>query len=179
VSANMRSPRMRRASWMSLGMMVMRLAWMAQRLVSSNSPTRYASAASCSAETAELWNRRTLTAACKPTAHLHISADDSMAAPRCTSRVGHLGEGISNKYGGEGGGIGSWSPDLPVSLPLSSPAASVGGSMDRRLGLGLLHSREEDSSREGILTSTGLVRGGEKKGSDCLHSTRKGLSRKW
>ena len=41
-----RSPRMRRASWMSLGMMVTRLAWMAHRLVSSNRPTRYASAAS-------------------------------------------------------------------------------------------------------------------------------------
>ena len=35
-----RSPRMRRASWMSLGMMVTRLAWMAHRLVSSNRPTR-------------------------------------------------------------------------------------------------------------------------------------------
>ena len=35
-----RSPRMRRASWMSLGMMVTRLAWMAQRLVSSKRPTR-------------------------------------------------------------------------------------------------------------------------------------------
>ena len=34
------SPLMRRASWMSLGMMVTRLAWMAQRLVSSKSPTR-------------------------------------------------------------------------------------------------------------------------------------------
>ena len=34
------SPRMRRASWMSLGMMVTRLAWMAARLVSSNRPTR-------------------------------------------------------------------------------------------------------------------------------------------
>lgn len=33
------SPRMRRASWMSLGMMVTRFAWMAHRLVSSNSPT--------------------------------------------------------------------------------------------------------------------------------------------
>ena len=30
---------MRRASWMSLGMMVTRLAWMAQRLVSSKRPT--------------------------------------------------------------------------------------------------------------------------------------------
>ena len=35
-----RSPRMRRASWMSLGMMVTRLAWMAAKLVSSKSPTR-------------------------------------------------------------------------------------------------------------------------------------------
>ena len=35
-----RSPRMRRASWMSLVMMVTRLAWMAQRLVSSKRPTR-------------------------------------------------------------------------------------------------------------------------------------------
>ncbi|BAS96270.1 Os06g0159700, partial [Oryza sativa Japonica Group] len=55
-----RSPRIRRASWMSLGMMVTRLAWMAHRLVSSNSPTRYASAASCSAATAELWKRRSV-----------------------------------------------------------------------------------------------------------------------
>ena len=38
-----RSPRMRRASWMSLGMMVTRLAWMAHKLVSSKRPTRYAS----------------------------------------------------------------------------------------------------------------------------------------
>ena len=35
-----RSPRMRRANWMSLGMMVTRLAWMAQRFVSSNKPTK-------------------------------------------------------------------------------------------------------------------------------------------
>ena len=35
-----RSPRMRRASWMSLGMMVTRLAWMAHKLVSSKSPTK-------------------------------------------------------------------------------------------------------------------------------------------
>ena len=41
-----RSPRMRLASWMSLGMMVTRLAWIAHRLVSSKSPTRYASDAS-------------------------------------------------------------------------------------------------------------------------------------
>lgn len=41
-----RSPRMRLASWMSLGMMVTRLAWIAHRLVSSKRPTRYASLAS-------------------------------------------------------------------------------------------------------------------------------------
>jgi len=35
-----RSPRILLASWMSLGMMVTRLAWMAHRLVSSNRPTR-------------------------------------------------------------------------------------------------------------------------------------------
>ena len=39
-SRHTRSPRMRRASWMSLGMMVTRLAWMAHRLVSSKRPTR-------------------------------------------------------------------------------------------------------------------------------------------
>ena len=38
-----RSPRMRRASWMSFGMIVTRLAWIAHRLVSSKRPTRYAS----------------------------------------------------------------------------------------------------------------------------------------
>ena len=47
-----RSPRIRLASWISFGIMVTRLAWMAQRLVSSNSPTRYASEASCRASTA-------------------------------------------------------------------------------------------------------------------------------
>ncbi|OQU86287.1 hypothetical protein SORBI_3003G065001 [Sorghum bicolor] len=47
---------MRRASWMSLGMMVTRLAWMAQRLVSSKSPT--------SAATAEDWNRRSVLKSC-------------------------------------------------------------------------------------------------------------------
>ncbi|KAJ1282537.1 hypothetical protein BS78_03G060100 [Paspalum vaginatum] len=55
---------MRRASWMSLGMMVTRLAWMAQRLVSSKSPTRYASAASCSAATADDWKRRSVLKSC-------------------------------------------------------------------------------------------------------------------
>ena len=45
---------------MSLGMMVTRLAWMAHRLVSSNRPTKYTSLASCSANTAELWNRKSV-----------------------------------------------------------------------------------------------------------------------
>jgi histone H3 len=35
-----RSPLIRRANWMSFGMIVTLLAWMAQRLVSSNRPTR-------------------------------------------------------------------------------------------------------------------------------------------
>ena len=43
------SPRMHLANWTSLGMMVIRFAWIAYRFVSSNSPTRYASAASCKA----------------------------------------------------------------------------------------------------------------------------------
>lgn len=40
------SPRSRRASCMSFGMIVTRFAWIAQRLVSSKRPTKYASAAS-------------------------------------------------------------------------------------------------------------------------------------
>ena len=40
------SPRMRRANWMSLGVMVTRLAWRAHKLTSSSRPTRSASAAS-------------------------------------------------------------------------------------------------------------------------------------
>merc|ERR1719446_380188 len=55
-----RSPRIRRANWMSLGMIVTRLAWMAHRLVSSKRPTRYASEASCSATTARLETRVTM-----------------------------------------------------------------------------------------------------------------------
>lgn len=39
-NAYARSPLIRLASWMSLGMMVTLLAWIAHRLVSSNSPTR-------------------------------------------------------------------------------------------------------------------------------------------
>ena len=50
------SPRILLASWMSLGKMVTHLAWMAQRLVSSNNPTRYVLAASWSASSAEDWN---------------------------------------------------------------------------------------------------------------------------
>ena len=34
------SPQIRLANWMSFGMMVTHLAWIAHRLVSSNSPTR-------------------------------------------------------------------------------------------------------------------------------------------
>lgn len=45
------------ASWMSFFMMVTRLAWMAQRLVSSKSPTMCASEASCRARRACDWNR--------------------------------------------------------------------------------------------------------------------------
>ena len=59
-----RSPRIRLASWMSFGMMVTRLAWMAQRLESSKSPTRYASADSCRALIAACWNRRSVLKSC-------------------------------------------------------------------------------------------------------------------
>ncbi|RID77007.1 hypothetical protein BRARA_B03952 [Brassica rapa] len=41
-------------------MIVTLFAWIAQRLVSSNRPTKYASAASWSAATALLWNRRSV-----------------------------------------------------------------------------------------------------------------------
>ena len=41
-----RSPRIRLASWMSFGMMVTCLAWIAHRLESSSRLTRYASVAS-------------------------------------------------------------------------------------------------------------------------------------
>ena len=49
---------------MSLGMIVTRLAWMAHKLVSSKSPTRYASAASCSARMACDWKRRSVLKSC-------------------------------------------------------------------------------------------------------------------
>ena len=55
-----RSPRIRLASSMSFGMMVTRLAWMAHRLTSSNSLTRYASAASWRHSIAANWNRRSV-----------------------------------------------------------------------------------------------------------------------
>ena len=51
------SPQILLANWMSLGKMVTHLAWMAQRLVSSNSPMRYTSATSWSANNAKDWNR--------------------------------------------------------------------------------------------------------------------------
>ena len=44
------------ASFMSLGMMVILLAWMEHRFVSSNNPTKDDSAASCRANKADLWN---------------------------------------------------------------------------------------------------------------------------
>ena len=81
-----RSPLRRRASWMSLAvkssrqvsftpstavqqdadarMMVTRLAWIAARLVSSKSETRYASADSWSAITADDWKRRSVLKSC-------------------------------------------------------------------------------------------------------------------
>jgi len=55
---------MRRASWMSFGMMVTRLAWMAHKLVSSKRPTRYASDASWSASTAVDWKRKSVLKSC-------------------------------------------------------------------------------------------------------------------
>ena len=53
-----RSPRRRRARARSFGWIVTRLAWMAAKLVSSKSETRYASAASWRAMTADDWNRK-------------------------------------------------------------------------------------------------------------------------
>ena len=55
-----RSPRIRLASSISFGMMVTRLAWMAHRLASSNSLTRYASAASWRHSIAADWNRKSV-----------------------------------------------------------------------------------------------------------------------
>ena len=55
-----RSPQIRLASSISFGMMVTHLAWMAHRLASSNSLTRYASAASWRHSIAADWNRRSV-----------------------------------------------------------------------------------------------------------------------
>ena len=55
-----RSPRIRLASSISFGMMVTLLAWMAHRLASSNSLTRYASATSWRHSIAADWNRRSV-----------------------------------------------------------------------------------------------------------------------
>ena len=52
------SPLILRANCISLGMIVTRLACIAHKLVSSNKPTRYASLASCNANIAVLWNRK-------------------------------------------------------------------------------------------------------------------------
>ena len=56
-TSQVHSPWILLASWMSFGMMVTHLAWMAQRLVSLNSLTRYASAASWSTSSTEDLNR--------------------------------------------------------------------------------------------------------------------------
>ena len=55
---------MRRASWMSFGMIVTRFAWIAHKLVSSNKPTRYASDASCKAAIALDWNLKSDLKSC-------------------------------------------------------------------------------------------------------------------
>lgn len=61
-----RSPRSRMASWISLVIMVTRLAWMAQRFMSSKTPTRYASEASWRAMRAVLWNEQVRSQEWKP-----------------------------------------------------------------------------------------------------------------
>ena len=73
----LRSPLMCLANWMSFGMMVTLLAWMAHMLVSSKRPTRYASDASCKDMTALDWKRRSVlkpgagTVACG-LPHVHV-----------------------------------------------------------------------------------------------------------
>ena len=52
------SPQIWHTNWISLGMMVTHFAWMATKFTSSNNPTRYASAASCSTATAATWKQR-------------------------------------------------------------------------------------------------------------------------
>ena len=58
------SPRIRRANWMSFGRMVTLFAWMAQRFVSSNNPTKYASDASCRAPITASCQRRSVLKSC-------------------------------------------------------------------------------------------------------------------
>ena len=55
---------MRRASWISFGIIVTRLAWIAHKFVSSKRPTRYDSEASCSARMAVDWKRRSVLKSC-------------------------------------------------------------------------------------------------------------------
>jgi len=55
---------MRRASWMSFDMTVTRFAWTAHSCASWKSPTRYASAAFCSARTADAWKRGEFVYSC-------------------------------------------------------------------------------------------------------------------
>ena len=47
---------MHRASWISFGMIVTLFTWIAHRFMSSNNLTKYASAASWRAKSAEDWN---------------------------------------------------------------------------------------------------------------------------
>lgn len=54
IHAYARSPLIRLASWISLGMMVTLFAWIAHRLVSSNNPTKYASLASYKTHTQKI-----------------------------------------------------------------------------------------------------------------------------
>jgi len=51
--------------WISFGKMVTRLAWIAHKFVSSNNDTRYASEASCNANNACDWKRRSPLMACE------------------------------------------------------------------------------------------------------------------
>ncbi len=58
------SPQMQCANCISLRMMVTCFACMAHKFVSLNTPTRYASEASCNAKTAILWNCRSVLCSC-------------------------------------------------------------------------------------------------------------------
>lgn len=52
-----RSPRMRRGSWMSLGIIVTRLVWTAHELVSSKKANQTGLACPCKAPVTALWKR--------------------------------------------------------------------------------------------------------------------------